>query len=103
MSDSLFTCENFYSLFEENPSYFVEDLRIILPFVSNAWLKLFNNCLKNQLQNVDISDLSDEINENNIFGELFYEKLIQILTNDSINFDINSKLVPRNNAGTSEN
>ncbi|CAF0725790.1 unnamed protein product [Adineta steineri] len=97
LSDSLFTSENFHSLFEENTSYVIQDLEISLPYVSNQWMKLSTNYLQKQLENVQIYDLSNEINEENSFGQRFYERLLHVLNND---FDIYSKLIPRNNSGT---
>ncbi|CAF4346061.1 unnamed protein product, partial [Adineta steineri] len=97
LSDSLFTTENFHSLFEENTSYVIQDLEISLPYVSNQWMKLSTNYLQKQLENVQIYDLSNEINEENSFGQRFYERLLHVLNND---FDIYSKLIPRNNSGT---
>jgi hypothetical protein len=102
LSDSIFTCENFYSLFEENPSYLVQDLQIILPFISNQWIRLLNNYLQKQLQNVQINDLSNEINDEISFGELFYERLYEVLNKDSVNFDFYKKLIPRESSGTSK-
>ncbi|CAF3324183.1 unnamed protein product [Rotaria sp. Silwood1] len=100
LSDSLFTCDHFYSLFEDNSSYLVQDLQIILPFVSNQWIKLSNNYLEKKLKYVQIDDLSGNINQENSFGQVFYERLIQTLTKDSTNFDIYTKLIPRDNSGT---
>jgi hypothetical protein len=49
-----------------------------------------------------MNDLSHERNEENAFGELFYERLYEVLNKDSINFDIYKKLIPRENSGTSK-
>ncbi len=103
LSDSLFTSENFHSLFEENPSYLVQDLQIILPFISNQWKQLTNDYLQKQLKNIQINDLSNEINGENSFGELFYDRLYDVLNKDSINFDIYTKLISRDHSGTSKN
>ncbi|CAF2710465.1 unnamed protein product [Rotaria sp. Silwood2] len=100
LSDSIFTCDTVYSLFEENSSYLVQDLQMILPFVSNQWTKLSNNYLEKKLKNIQINDLSGKIDEENSFGQVFYEKFSQILTKDSVNFDIYTKLLPRDNSGT---
>ena len=103
LSDSIFTCDKFYNLFEEeNCSYVIQDLEIILPFVSNQWIKLLTNYLKNKLENIQIHDISSEINLDNSFGKLFYERLIQILTKNSINFNIDTKLISRDRSGTSK-
>jgi hypothetical protein len=99
----VFTCDNFYSLFEDNPSSVIQDLQIILPFVSNQWIRLSNNYLQKHLHNVQMNDLSHERNKENAFGELFYERLYEVLNKDSINFDIYKKLIPRENSGTSKN
>ncbi|CAF1224769.1 unnamed protein product [Rotaria magnacalcarata] len=100
LSDSLFTCDNFYSVFEDQPSYVIQDLQLLLPFVSNQWTKLSSSYLAKKLDNIQINDLSDEIDQDNLFGRLFYERLIQLLTKDSINFDIYTKLIPRDSSGT---
>jgi len=102
LSDSIFTCDNFHSLFDENSSYLIQDLQIILPFVSNQWIRLSNNYLQKQLQNIQINDLSKKINEENSFGELFYDRLYEVLNKDSINFDIYTKLIPKDSSGTSK-
>ncbi|CAM4891389.1 unnamed protein product [Rotaria socialis] len=100
LSDSLFTCDNFYSVFEDQSSYAIQDLQLLLPFVSNQWAKLSSSYLAKKLLNIQINDLSDEIDQDNSFGHLFYERLVQLLTKDSINFDIYMKLIPRDNSGT---
>ncbi len=103
LSDSMFTCENFSSLFEENPSYLVQDLQLMLPFVSNQWMQCANHSLQKHLENVRIDDLSNEGNQENAFGELFYDRLCEVLSHDSTSFDIYTKLIPRDNSGTSKN
>ncbi len=54
------------------------------------------------MQNVRINDLSTEINQENSFGQRFYERLIQILNNDLVDFDIYTKLIPKDSSGTSK-
>jgi hypothetical protein len=103
LSDSTFTSENFHSLFEENPTFLLQDLQIVLPLVSKQWSKIVNNYLQKQLEHVEINDLSHSINQENVFGERFYERLIQSLRNDAVNFDVYSKLTPRDSSGTSKN
>lgn len=103
LSDSIFTSENFQNLFEENPSYVIEDLEIILPFISNQWKRLGNNYLQKHLQNIQIIDLSNDINDEILFGDLFYDRLYEILNKNTNNFDIYNKLIPRDTSGTSKN
>ena len=102
LSDSAFTCDDLYSLFDENPSYLIQDLQIILPFVSNEWTKLSNNFLNKQVENIQINDLSGGSNQDGSFGQLFYERLVQCLNKESVNFDIYTKLIPRDSSGTSK-
>lgn len=101
LSDSTFTCENLQSLFEENPSYLVQDLQIILPSMSDQWKRLGKNYLEKQLKHVQIEDLSNEIHEENFFGALFFERFYEIFNRDSVDFDIYAKLIPKDNSGTS--
>ncbi|CAF0750388.1 unnamed protein product [Adineta ricciae] len=100
LSDSLFTAENFSSLFQEDRDYVLENLQIVLPFVSNQWMKLANNYLKKHVEHVEIHDLTNEVVANNSFGHRLYERLVQVIRNDSNHFDIYSKLVSGNNSGT---
>lgn len=101
LSDSMFTCENLQSLFEDNPSYLVQDLRILIPSMSEQWKRLGKNYLEKQLKHVQIDDLSNEIHEDDFFGSLFFEQFYEIFHQDSVNFDIYAKLIPRDNSGTS--
>jgi hypothetical protein len=55
------------------------------------------------VKNIEIDDLSKEINEENSLGEQFYQRLVQVLNKNTINFDIYTKLIPRDSAGTSKN
>jgi len=98
--DSILTSEHLQNLFEDNSTYIIQDLQIILPFISHQWTRLLK---QKYIKNIEINDLSKEINENNSFGNEFYERLVQILTKDSINFDIYTKLIPRDSSGTSKN
>ncbi len=43
-----------------------------------------------------------KINQENSFGDLFYERLVEILNKPSVNFDIYTKLIPRESSGTSK-
>jgi hypothetical protein len=98
--DSILTSEHLQNLFEDNSTYIIQDLQIILPFISHQWTRLLK---QKYIKNIEIDDLSKEINENNSFGNKFYEQLVQILTKNSINFDIYTKLIPRDSSGTSKN
>ena len=80
----------------------MQDLQIILPFVSHQWTRLAHNYLEKQLKTVQLNDLSNEINDENMFGELFYERLHEVLNQAALNFDIYTKLIPRNSSGTSK-
>ncbi|CAF3956830.1 unnamed protein product [Rotaria sordida] len=97
LSDSVLTSDHFSNLFEDNSTYIIEDLQIILPFISHQWIRLLK---QKYLKNIQIDDLSKEINEENSFGNIFYERLIQILNKNTINFDIYNKLIPRDSSGT---
>ncbi|CAF3328543.1 unnamed protein product [Rotaria sp. Silwood2] len=97
LSDSVLTSDHFYNLFEDNSTYVIEDLQIILPFISHQWTRLLK---QKYLKNIQLDDLSKEINEENSFGNKFYERLSQILNKDIINFDIYNKLIPRDSSGT---
>lgn len=103
LSDSTYSSDDFYNLFEENPSYIIQDLQLVLPSVSNQWIKLASHYLEKKLRHVQINDISDELDNDNSFGQIFCEKLIQALTKESVNFDIYSKLIPRESGGTSMN
>ena len=102
LSDSLFTAENFSSLFREDREYVLENLQIVLPFVSNQWMKLANNYLQKYVEHIEIHDLTNEVVANSSFGHRLYERLVQVIRNDSSHFDIYSKLVSGNNSGTSK-
>ncbi|CAF3782004.1 unnamed protein product [Rotaria sp. Silwood1] len=97
LTDSVLTSDHFYNLFEDNSTYVIEDLQIILPFISHQWTRLLK---QKYLKNIQIDDLTKEINEKNSFGNQFYERLIQILNKHTINFDIYNKLIPRDSSGT---
>ena len=91
--------EHIHALFEENSTFVVEQLQIILPFISHQWTRLLKQkCLRH----VQIDDVSKECNENSEFGENFAQKLMEILNADNVSFDIYNKLVPRESAGTSK-
>lgn len=75
----------------------VEHLQIILPFISAQWTRLAKQ------KTIEIEDLSKEIHAENSFANQFYENLVRQLSKNTANFDIYSKLNPRNNAGTSKN
>ncbi|UJR13645.1 hypothetical protein I4U23_000657 [Adineta vaga] len=97
LADSIFTSDHLHSLFEDNSTFVIQDLQIILPYGSPQWIRLLK---QKQIKHIHIDDLSKEINEENTFGEGFYERFIEILTKDTINFDIYSKLIPRTSSGT---
>ena len=99
LADSVFTSDHLQNLFEENSTFAIQDLQIFLPYVSSPWMRLLK---QKHVKNVQIDDLSRDNNEEKIFGERFYERLVQVLTKDTINFDIYSKLRPRDSSGTSE-
>ena len=77
----------------------VQDLQFILPSISNQWTRLLK---QKYVQHIQINDLSNEINEENSFGKIFYQQFVEILNRDTINFDIYNKLIPRESAGTSK-
>ncbi|CAF3466823.1 unnamed protein product [Rotaria socialis] len=97
LADSTFTSDHLNNLFEDGGKYLTEDLQIILPFISHQWTKLLKQkCVKN----IHIDDLSKEINNENSFGNEFYQRLNQVLYKDSIDFDIYHKLISRDSSGT---
>ena len=99
LSDSIFTSEHIHNLFEENSTFVIEQLQILLPFVSHQWTRLLKQkCLKH----VEIDDVSKEGNGNSEFGENFSAKLMQILNSENVSFDFYNKLVPRDSSGTSK-
>ncbi|CAF1554497.1 unnamed protein product [Adineta ricciae] len=97
LADSVFTSDHLQNLLEENSTFVVQDMQIFLPYVSSSWTRLLK---QKRIKNVQIDDLSRENNEEKIFGERFYERLVQVLTKDTTNFDIYSKLRPRDSSGT---
>ncbi|CAF1454047.1 unnamed protein product [Adineta steineri] len=97
LTDSLLTSDHLHNLLEDNSTYAIQDLQIILPYVSTQWTRLLK---QKQLKNIQIDDVSNESQEKDLFGKQFYERLIQILTKDTINFDIYTKLIPRDSSGT---
>jgi hypothetical protein len=100
LADSALTSDHLHSLFDDSSTYIVQDLQIILPYISPQWTRLLKQrCLKN----IQIDDLSKEINEDSTFGDRFYERFVQILNKDTVNFDIYTKLIPRESSGTSKN
>lgn len=98
LADSIFTAEHLHALLEDNSIYVIQDLQIVLPNVAPHWARLSK---QKKLKNIQVDDLSKEADEQKIFGERFYERLVQVLTKDTANFDIYSKLVPRDSSGTS--
>ena len=102
LADSLFTTTHFSRLFPSDGSTRVEGLQLILPFASSAWKKLIQDQLPKSVRYAQITDASGEIDEENRFGEIFYQKLCSILHDDTVNFDIHTKLIPRDSSGTSE-
>jgi len=99
----LFTCENLGNIFEENPSYLIRNLQIVLPLITNQWNRLAKNFLPKYIENIQLNDLSNEQVAEEFFGDVFYDTLAEVLYRHSVNFDIPTKLVPRDNAGTSKN
>ena len=102
LSDSLLTSNDFSRLFPSDGSTLVEGLQLILPFASSAWKKLLHDQLPKSIRYAQITDASGDIDEENRFGEIFYQKLCSILQDDTVNFHIHTKLIPRDSSGTSE-
>jgi hypothetical protein len=99
LSDSILTSEHIHNLFEDNSNYTIQQLQIILPFISPQWTRLFK---QKYLKNIEINDLSKEVNEDNSFGNEFYQRLAENLNKQTVNFDIYMKLIPRDSSGTSK-
>ena len=102
LSDAVLSPDHIHSLFVENSSFAVQDLHLILPLLSHLWTRLSTNYLQKRLKHVQLDDCSAEVNEENTFGKKFYEGLIDILSKETVNFDIYTKLVPRDSSGTSK-
>jgi len=100
LADSILTSEHIHNLFEDNSNYTIQQLQIILPFISHQWTRLLK---QKHLKHIEIDDLSKEINEENSFGNGFYQQLVKILNKETVNFDIYTKLIPRDSSGTSKN
>ena len=95
LADSIFTSNHIHKLFEDNSAYVIQDLQIILPYISHQWTRLLKQ------KHIKINDISRETNEQTSFGDQFYERLVQILNKNTVNFDIYAKLIPRDSSGTS--
>ena len=102
LADSVFTSEHLSSLLQSHESYQLENLHLILPFISTQWKKLFEDQLSKSLQRAQINNGSAQVNDDNEFGEVFYEKISGILQDKKVNFDIDTKLIPKDSSGTSE-
>lgn len=98
----MFTCENLGNIFEENPSYLIRNLQLVLPLITNQWNRLAKNFLPKYIANVQLNDLSNEQVAEEFFGDIFYDTLAEVLYRNSVSFDIPTKLIPRENAGTSK-
>lgn len=99
LSDSIFISEHISDLFEENSTFIIEQLQILLPFISHQWTRLLKQKF---LKHIEIDDISKENNANSDFGQIFTQKLMQILNSSSVSFDVYNKLIPRDSSGTSE-
>lgn len=99
LSDSIFVAEHISHLFEENSTLIIEQLQILLPFISHQWTRLLKQKF---VKHIDIEDIAKENNANSDFGQIFTQKLMQILHAQSVSFDIYNKLIPRDSSGTSE-
>ena len=99
LSDSILTSEHIHNLFDDNSNYSIQQLQIILPMISHQWTRLLK---QKHLKTVEIDDISKEVNEENSFGTGFYQQLAENLNKQTVNFDIYTKLIPRDNSGTSK-
>lgn len=101
--DCSLTVEHFLRIFDENSSTIVtEDLQIVLPFVSTIWSRFVTNCLSKRLKKVEINEiLTNEQNENP-FGQNFLRRFRENFAAETNRFDLNEKLIPRDNAGAGE-
>ena len=102
LADSPLTCAHFYGLFNNNVSYRMRDLHVILPFVSDQWGKVLRSQLEKYLPRVQIIDASLDVQRENRFGTIFYERLNRCLNDEAVNFDISAKLIPKDTSGTSK-
>ena len=53
------------------------------------------------MKHVQLLDLSTDLEQENNFGEGFSQRLGEILSQDTTDFDIYRKLIPRDSAGAS--
>lgn len=74
----------------------IENLQVVLPFVTNNWKQI-----EKLVKNFTLSVPSTETKKENMFGEIFYEKLVRRLTEKNISFEVHEKLVPRQSSGSS--
>jgi hypothetical protein len=102
LADAVLSSDHFHRLFDENSFSIIRDLRVTLPFISQHWTRLSSNYLSKHLQHVRFDDLSADDNNEHRFGQGFYERIAGLLTNAPVNFDIASRLIPRDSAGSSE-
>lgn len=79
----------------------LQDLQLVLPLVSSQWSKLTHH-LQKHVEYVRIHDVFHPIEEESSFGQRFYERLMSVLQDESVNFDIYGKLPPRDSSGTSK-
>lgn len=102
-SDCSLTVEHFLRIFDENSSTIVtEDLQIILPFVSTIWSRFVTNFLSKRLKKVELNEISTNEQNENPFGQNFLQNFRQIFAAETNRFDLNEKLIPRENAGAGE-
>jgi hypothetical protein len=67
--------------------------------ITHQWTRLLK---QKHLKNIEIDDISKEVNEDNSFGNGFYQQLAENLNKQTVNFDIYTKLIPRDSSGTSK-
>jgi hypothetical protein len=102
LTDALLTSNHLSRLLADRSTVCVQDLHLILPFVSSQWATLFREQLNVDLQHAQVDDVSNRNGSVEHFGDRFYETLIACQTCESVDFDIYNKLIAKDSSGTSE-
>lgn len=101
-NDCTLTSEHFHRLIEETSPIATEDLQMSFPYVSPSWTRFSSNYLSKRFKHVRLDDLSSDPPNENPFGEIFLQRFKENLVKETIQFDLEQKLIPRENAGASK-
>ena len=102
LSDGLLSADHFHRLFDKDFPLMTRHLHLSLPFVSLQWLKFSSHFCQKHFESISMDDLSMEINNDQPFGEVFYQNFVDKVRRSTVHIDIYDKLIPRDRAGTSE-